>query len=256
MRKPGSADCREQGHSADGYLQSVVPPSRLRYPQPSGRRLIRRYRASTAGSPPSALRRTGFESPFGTAPGTWNVPEIGIKVLLDKSIALGRIRTADFTGLFHCALLPLSYRLHGRDSNPRIHNPSLNTWLSRLEYLRNTVQHAVGTAGQEVTSDTRAMSNIPQHTDAISALCVQQTAGYLVFAPLRSARGKRHWRLAPPAGTNPLSSFHHPHCLQLPYRRDHIQLLCHDLVYILIGKPALLCNIIFLALPQHNILLL
>ena len=80
---------------------------------------------------------------------------------------------------------------------PSHHNPLLNTRLSRLEYLRNTVQHAVGTAGQEVTSDTRAMSNIPQYTDAISAFFVQQTAGYLTPAPLRSAPGKRHWRLAP-----------------------------------------------------------
>lgn len=172
-------------------MQSVVPPFNLRYPRPSGRGLIWHSHASTAsaaGLHRSALWRTSFESPFATVTGMRNMPEIGIKVLLDKNVVLGRIRTADFTGLFHCALLPLSYRLHGRDSNPRIHNPSLNTTLSRSEYLRNTIQHAVGTAGQEVTSDTRAMSNIPQYTDAISAFFVQQTAGYLTTALILSPR--------------------------------------------------------------------
>ena len=85
----------------------------------------------------------------------------------DKSISCGGFEPQTLGLAILLCTLPLSYRLHGRDSNPRHHNPSLNNMLSFLEYSRHTVQHAVGTAGQEVTSNTRALSNIPQHTDSI-----------------------------------------------------------------------------------------
>ena len=83
----------------------------------------------------------------------------------DKSISCGGFEPQTLGLAILLCTLPLSYRLHGRDSNPRSTNFSLNLTLSLLEYLRNTIQYTAGTAGQEVTSNTRALSNIPQYAD-------------------------------------------------------------------------------------------
>ena len=49
--------------------------------------------------------------------------------------------------------------------------------------------------------------------------------------------------------------FHNSHCLQFPDRRYDIRLLCHDLIDILVSKPALLGHIILLPLAEDNSLL-
>ena len=110
-----------------------------------------------------------------------------------------RIRTADFTSchniVYSTTELPFT-REGFEPSQAQIFH--LTLMLSLLEYLRNTVQHAAGTAGQEVTSNTRALSNIPRPADAVPAhrfsnsytnhllkavlFSGQQTAGYLTLA--------------------------------------------------------------------------
>ena len=81
------------------------------------------------------------------------------------------------------------------------------------------------------------------HEEASISVIINFMARLLTRIILSYRRGKHHL------------PFHNSHCLQFPDRRYDIRLLCHDLIDILVSKPALLGHIILLPLAEDNSLL-